>query len=393
MLLWKRIYRFVKKIIKGVFLYKKNVFKNNYKKNVLISYITEPFFIPEKDWFKHTNFKECHQIAKIFSELGFNVDVIDFNNNNKINYSKYDIIFGFGEPLEQYFYSEYFAQTITIFYGTGCHPEFSNTVTVDRVLDVSKQKGIMIPESSRFLNKVGMQTRLSSNTIILGNYFTEKTYRISNRNDNRIFPIPASFYKVCNIDISNKNYQKAKHHFLWFGSSGLIHKGLDILLDIFKNRIDITLHVCGPIKNEKKFEDVYNDYLYNTPNIKTYGFVNISSELFQNLMEICAFTIFPSASEGGSPSVITVMGNGGLIPIISEASGLDVEDIGYVFNDLNPKTISDTIDKALLMSSEELYEQSKKALEFANSNHSIENFSMKMKTAINSIILQNQVAA
>lgn len=99
--------------------------------------------------------------------------------------------------------------------------------------------------------------------------------------------------------MKNKNYKDAKKHFLWFGSSRLIHKGLDLLLEIFKELPDLHLHVCGPINNELKFKDIYYEELYNTKNIHTYGFINIQSKSFKGIINKCAFIIFPSCSEGG----------------------------------------------------------------------------------------------
>jgi glycosyltransferase involved in cell wall biosynthesis len=173
---------------------------------------------------------------------------------------------------------------------------------------------------------------------------------------------------------------------LWFGGSGLIHKGLDIVLEIFKKRRDITLHVCGPVEGERVFQKTYYNYLYNTPNIKTYGFVNINSEKFRKLMQACAFTIYPSASEGSSPSVVVVMGNGGLIPILSNASGLDVEEFGFVFEEINHETVEKYIENALELTDGELFKRSLGVLRFADTHHGFENYSRRMEEIIIEIL-------
>lgn len=71
-------------------------------------------------------------------------------------------------------------------------------------------------------------------------------------------------------------------------------------------------------------------------------------------METCVSVVFPSVSEGGAPSVLTVMGNGGLIPIISKASGLDINKYGFEFDSINKDTLGKNIDKLLSYTDDEL---------------------------------------
>ena len=157
-------------------------------------------------------------------------------------------------------------------------------------------------------------------------------------------------------------------------------------MDIFKTRKDIILHICGLNPNENKFHKIYHNHLFNTPNIINHGFVDLKSNIFIQIMNICGFLIFPSASEGCSPSALTVMGNGGLIPIISKESGLNIKKFGFILNNLQQKTVENSINKALQMSSYEFYKQSKQSLEFANTYHSFEKYSQKMENAIKQII-------
>ena len=358
-----------------------NYFQTNYSKNVLISYITHPFTCGSN--LSHTNIKECYQIAKTFHDFGYNVDVVDFSDTiTEIGYEKYDVIFGFGDPVNNNYYKERKEDLKTIYYGTGCHIEFQNPQSLIRVLEVKKRTGRFLPESGRIVEKAwSLQTTLVDGMIILGNEHTATTYK-KNYKNGQVMTVPASFHKVYKIDLINKDFSKAKTNFLWFGSSGMIHKGLDICLEVFENRDEITLHVCGPILNEKRFMQHYYDSLYKSQNIINHGFIDIASEKFKDLMEMCAFVIFPSASEGSSPSVLTAMGNGGLIPLISKACGLNVEPFGFVFEKLEKQSIEINLNMALQLSDKELFTRSEQSLKYAYENHSFENFSSKMRQAI-----------
>jgi glycosyltransferase involved in cell wall biosynthesis len=87
-------------------------------------------------------------------------------------------------------------------------------------------------------------------------------------------------------------------HFLWFGGAGLVHKGLDLLLDYFYENPSLTLHICGPIESEPLFAQAYKKELYETENIIMHGFVDIRGQVFEEIIKRCAFVVFPSCSEG-----------------------------------------------------------------------------------------------
>jgi len=280
-----------------------NYFNKNYKKRALLSYITYPF---KKNSMNHTNYYEVHTWAKILDELGYQVDIVQYNYSKKLNISKYDLICGFGDVFQYYFESGKNAKTI--YYGAGMHVCHQNNASLKRVKDVYRKKSVWLAKSARFVEKTWThQTSLVDGIIALGNDVCADSYR--KYYDGLVYSLPALFYKTKdgNSILENRKSDSNKN-FLWFGSSGLIHKGLDLLLDYFSNNEEITLHICGPITNEKDFVEAYKKELFNTKNIINHDFVDIESEKFTNILMSCSFVIFPSCSEGGAPSVLTAIG-------------------------------------------------------------------------------------
>lgn len=291
-------------------------FRSSYKKKVLIAYITKPFRSENKG---HTNNFEVLSAAKVFHELGYQVDVMYYESNPP-KLDGYDVIYGFGDVFRSYFDSGLLGKK-TIYYGAGMHVAHQNTASLKRVKDVFKKKGVWLAKSSRFVEKTwSHQTTLVDAIIALGDEECRKTYE--KYYDGKVYSLLAPFYNT--LDASNivdSRLIDSRKHFLWFGSSGLIHKGLDLCLEYFSTRPDLTLHVCGNIFSEPDFLKAYEKELFSSINIIVHGFVKIESEDFKNILSSCLFVIFPSCSEGGSPSVLTAIGNGALIPIIShEAS-------------------------------------------------------------------------
>lgn len=358
-----------------------DVFKSNFKKRVLLSYIQQPFIEGIK--YHHTNYMECYTAAEIFNELGYAVDVVDlFNDKVIIDYAKYEIVYGLGISLEKAFYSTNPERILKILYSTGYNPFYSFLVSALQVKNFYLSHGILMPESSRVLKSFWtFQYVLSDYVIALGNKLVSDSFKNLNQNIACNY-VNAFYFDLYDIDIKNKNFHLAQKHFLWFGSSGLLHKGLDLVIDIFSERQDITLHICGARKEEIKFWEYYQPIVDKCENIIDYGFIDIENEEFKILMNKCAFCIFPTACEGGAPSLLNVMANGGLIPIASRSCGIDIDDIGFLFDELNKVQIELHIDRVLNFEIEKLKKMAQVVKEKIRSNYDLNNYKENIKQNI-----------
>jgi len=360
----------------------KNYYRKSYSKNALLSYILMPF---KKDSLSHTNFYEAQSWAKILDELGYNVDIINYINTKNLDLSKYDLICGFGDVFQKVFESGYNNNIQTIYYGTGMHVCRQNTATLQRVKDVYIKKGIWLGKSARFVEKTwAHQTALADGIIALGNEVCADSYR--KYYDGIVYSLPAPFYKTQDGEvIIEKRESSSLKHYLWFGSSGLIHKGLDLCLDYFSQNKDIFLHICGPIENEKEFIDVYKKELFESPNIKLHGFIDIAGREFENILSICSFIIFPSCSEGGCPSVLTAVGNGGLIPLITKETTIETGCEIWI-EGFNYESVDKAIKQSQVLSLEEIKELQYNNLKFVKTNHTQEIYYQQLKTNIQNIL-------
>ena len=325
-----------------------NVFNSNYESNALVSYLKDPFIRGIK--YTHSAYQECYTAAEVLHELGYKVDVAQYlDDTSLIDYSKYKVIYGFGIPFEKVFYLPNLEHIVKILYSPGCNLFFSNKVSGLRVASFFKNKGKIISDSSRVLKHFWtFQYILSDYIVALGNEFVVNTFL--EINPNLICKsIEAFYFDVYDIDLNTKDFVNSRKHFLWFGSSGLLHKGLDLVIDIFAKRDDIILHICGASKSEIGFWEFYQPIIDRCHNIIEHGFIDINSDQFKNLMNICAFCIFPSVSEGGSPALLNIMANGGLIPITSVECGIDLNDLGFIFSEFDEAAINTKIDNALSM--------------------------------------------
>ena len=114
----------------------KNINKLSFaSKKALISYTVMPF-LTQKD--THTNKQESQVIVDLLTCLGYQVDVIHFSNKQKLNYSNYDLIFGFGEPFENSFKDKK-CYAKKIYYATGAHAFHQNAAEVNRIIEFNKK--------------------------------------------------------------------------------------------------------------------------------------------------------------------------------------------------------------------------------------------------------------
>jgi len=381
----KEYYRLVNRLFvrneffKNKSLLLKNVFKREYKKHVLISYVTTPF-LKKKAGNSHSNSLECQTAAEIFDELGFCVDIIPLTiSANGIDVKKYSCVYGLGDIFLEAFRDP---NIRTIVYAPGCSSRFSRPATLMALYRFYGVHGVFVPESARLCSDFSEVLYFSDLIIPLGNSFVAGTYRVGDVMQN-IGCLQGFYYDVYDINLLEKDFSKAHGNFLWFGSRGAIHKGLDIVLDVFKRRVDINLFVCGFSSRETGFQECYTDELENrVENIKNMGFLDINGSQFKKIMNMCSAVLYPSASEGGAIAILNVMANGGLIPIISRSTGLDVEKYGFMFNELSASSLEAQIDKLMVRDEVELQELSIRVKEETRLGYSFSRYRSNLKKLI-----------
>lgn len=359
----------------------RNVFNSNFKKNVLISYLTEPFIKGINNG--HTNLTECFTAAEVFHELGYLVDVIYLDDTeSEIDFSKYEVVYGQSLAFEKSFAAKNTDKIKKIFYSTGTNPFYFQKVSGRCVYDFYKKTGLMLPESGRLYNSVGpLQSICSDAIIVLGNDFSKNTYKEVNPLLD-CYSLNLFYFDVYDIDLTNKEYSKAKKHFLWFGSSGLLCKGLGLCIDIFSQREDIVLHICGGTIYETKFWDYYRPKVNESKNIIDHGFVDIKSDVFQQIMNTCAFALFPTVSEGGAGALLNVMANGGLIPIATKGCSLDIDEFGFVIEEVTSQNVERAIRDAMELTDEALMVQSKLTKQIVRSVYTLDNYKKNLKKLV-----------
>jgi glycosyltransferase involved in cell wall biosynthesis len=335
---------------------------------VLVSYVTHPFVITKEELDKtpHTNPFECLDVVTIFLEEGYEVDVIDWKNTKFLPKKKYDIVLDVHQNLER-LHEKLPGSTKKIFYITGAHWMYQNFAEYTRLQELKARRNVSLRPRRNIVPANNIEH--ADYAIALGGNFARSTYDYAKK-DISLLPLPpvAEFPSP-----QGKKFEAIKKNFVWIGGGGAVHKGLDLVLEAFKDLPDYTLTICGPIVGEKDFAEAYHTELFDSKNVRAVGRINVRSQQFQDIVNNSVGLIYPSCSEGQSGSVITAL-HAGLIPIITHESGVDVKDFGFILKNHSPHHIKEEIVKVSNMKAEELQRLAVKAWEYSRTNHTREIF-------------------
>ncbi|MEN9524274.1 MAG: hypothetical protein RL536_343 [Candidatus Parcubacteria bacterium] len=342
--------------------------KGHKKGDILISYFTEPFTLfPWKPFPNyHSMYWECFQIASLFRERGYSVDIINSKDHTFIPRKHYKACIDAEDDLERL--SKYLSKDCKkIFYVLISYWEAYNEAEQKRLNGLEKRRGALLMPRRRV--RPSKSAYLADYLVGFGNRTVFDTFRKFNK---PVFLIKASEVVQYNFP-ENKDWEKACKHFLWIGGGGAVLKGLDLVLEAFAGLPSLHLHVCGPIYGEKDFTDEYKKELEETPNVHVYGRLDVGGEKFAEILEKCASVIYPSGGDGTAGAIIQAM-HAGLVPIITPETGIQ-ENAGYILIE-NPTTesVRQAVLNFAIMQPNVIKSKSRSIWQYARSFYTKENF-------------------
>lgn len=348
--------------------------------NVLISRVNDAFFLlpGEPIPISHTNYWEALQMARTFLNFGYCVDVIYYLNDEFIPRENYSFFIDVRRNMERL--GPLLSKTcVKILHADTAHILFHNAAEAGRLLALQQRRGVTL--QPRRFEMPNLAIEHADCATVLGNDFTLGTYSYAKKPMYRV-PVPAA---VLYPFPEGKDFEACRKRFLWLGSGGMVHKGVDLLLEAFAEMPEYHLTLCGPVQQEKDFEMAYYRELYQTPNIHTVGWVDLDSPEFVRITNSCVGLIYPSCSEGQAGSVVTCL-HAALIPIISYESGVDVHDFGFLLKTCSISEIKDSIRMVTDLPLQELKVRARKAWEFARENHTRERYAQEYRKVVSEII-------
>jgi glycosyltransferase involved in cell wall biosynthesis len=347
------------------------------QKRVLVCYL-------QLDEYEQVNVKEIHhankiekyQIIKGFIQHDLCIDVchcLDEKSVKSLSKGDYDYIFGFGPAYHQAI--RQWPNAYRILYMTESPFWYSLKQETDRIQIFRKKTGIQ-KELVRTGVFYGRDDEKTADAIVC--MCSKQFFSGINKPVYRIVPHGIK----SNLIDSNLFEKRSEKHFLVFGTTGYVHKGVDMLVDVVKKHPDWHLHLCG---NTAEMDE--DGFAYSFPNIHAEGYLSVNDLRYKELVEQCMFVLLASCSEGMPTGIITCMRHG-LIPIVSKNIGMEYcgEDKIFFFNELSENDIEAGLKQCVSMDREKLRHMSDSIYEYANEEFSIEAFSGNIADCIGSIL-------
>jgi len=261
------------------------------------------------------------------------------------------------------------------------HHGFHNDAQRRRLAALEARRGVRLRPFKLIAENRAIESAHAATTI--GNGFTIGTYAHAGRSIRRVgisspilFPSP-----------EGKDIEACRRRWLWFGSTGLVHKGLDLVLEAFAGMPDHHLTVCAPMDDEPDFERTYERELYGTPNIVSTGWVDTAGPKFKAIVDSCLGLCYPSCSEGGGGSVIVCL-HAGVIPLLTPEASVDVHDFGEWIDDATVDGIRRRVREISSRPAETLRAMSMGAWTYARARHTRETFAREYRAAAEEILAE-----
>lgn len=344
--------------------------------DVLCSFLIEPFLLKADEFIphSHTNYWECSQVVNTFLDFGYSVDVINYRNNTFIPHKEYSFFidprwnFDRLAPILN-------ADCVKVMHIETADILFHNAAQSKRLLSLQQRKGVVLMPRKWIMPNHAIE--LADCATMMGNEFTLSTYKYANK---PIYPLHLATSTLFPWN-EEKDFEECRKRFLWFGSGGLVHKGLDLVLDAFAAMPEFHLTVCGPINREKDFERAYHKELYETPNIHTTGWVDTAGAEFRSIIDSHIGFLHPSCSEGQAGAVVVCL-HAGLVPIISYESGVDVNGFGTILKTCSIEEIQRDVRAVADLPASELKRKARAAWEYAREQHTREKFAEEYRSFV-----------
>jgi hypothetical protein len=356
------------------------------QRRALLVYLVEPFYLPKEDlkFSSHQNFGQSKLIAAMIGKFGYSVDVADYRDNLGWLKGSYDLVITHRIELRNSLELINKAR-LKIYLASGTQHRVHNENLRARLEELKARRGCEM--KALVWDDEDLSCLASFEAIIcFGNAHTERTW-----SENCELPVHGfNNYGFESIEFAEKDFDRCKSGFLFFGSKQQIGKGLDLLLEVFPKHPELDLFVCGNYESEKDFCRCYKEELFHSPNIHPMGFVPVNSPLFRHLVGSTAFVTLPSCSEGQPGSVVQCM-HAGLLPILTPECGIDTEDFGITLASHSLEDIEKTIVSAAQQPVEWYLERTRRVRETALAKYSVDAFVHRWENILNDLHIDNGI--
>ena len=348
-------------------------------RRALLSYIVQPLLPPARfrDRVLFSPFGIAQEIPRALNEMGYSVDIVNFNNKRWQPRGSYDLFIGHGALNFERLAAALPRDTKKIYFATGLYWKEGNRREAERLYDLAMRTGWLLPPERCVSLDEDRANSLADGIVQLGNARAGETYAAFGNPhgiNNASYPAAWDGWRT-------KDYAAGSQHFLFYEGPGNVHKGLDRILEAFA-ALPLHLHVCQHI--QPPFGRVYRRLLSGAPNIHVYQFIRQRSAQFYDLARRCNWALSATCGEGQPGSIVEMMAHG-LIPILPETANIDLGAWGIPLPGCSALQIAETCSAASAIPAAECQSMAGQVIEETRARYSVEHFRRSFQNAVRNI--------
>lgn len=191
------------------------------------------------------------------------------------------------------------------------------------------------------------------------------------------FGIPAEKVFMLNYGLNQKTdinltARSGMKKFVYVATTLALRKGFDLVVDAFERlyaqRQDFQLVLVGNLGNQF-YLNKFKSFMQKMNGCAVYyGFVNSSSSKYEEIISDCDYLVFPSLEEGQAGTVLDCISRG-LVPLLSENTGVSFSPLGYFELSLGAEQNLDILNKALDVNNDELCFLKRQTIDYYQKEH------------------------
>jgi glycosyltransferase involved in cell wall biosynthesis len=316
--------------------------------------------------------------VRALNELGYVVDIINFDNTTWLPKRRYDLFVGHGGLNFTRISDRLAPDTVRIYFSTGMYWRDANERLATRLQWLTLRRGVLLPPYRAADRSEENANRSAHGIICIGNDAVVKSYS----SFTSVAALNNAVYPITGTGVAGKDFAAGRKHFLVFAGRGNVLKGLDLLLEAFSGT-DLHLHVCQAI--EPEFHAAYRRECNLEPNIHLYGQVGMRSAAFRALVTRCNWVITATCTEGQPGAILECMGHG-LVPIMPDAVNIDRADWAIRLDRCDVESIREVATKAARMSAEACEGMALRASDVVRTTYTPEAFRFNFRKAVQDVV-------
>jgi glycosyltransferase involved in cell wall biosynthesis len=308
----------------------------------------------------HAMFWEAAEMVRALNERGYIVDFFDtFKPLPLVDWQRYNLVIDERNNLID---APNVSGQIRAYYCTGLKWDFHNKAELNRIEDFFLRNRILLSPQRQIAP-------------IFSDQLADYLFYWGDKKWTTFFdtkPIRQEITTSVTFVPNKIEDVPSQREFVWLGSTGAIHKGLDLAVEAVSKLKNVTLHIFGSIKQDRLFYAWLQQQMKINNNIQFHGHAEFSSPKFNSIIMKCVGHIYPSCSEGG-PGSVAQTSHFGLIPIVTATANVRSAKLGAEIDSTDTqmiiKFIQNEIYKIQNMTDAELKMKREALIDFSKKNH------------------------